>query len=316
MPKKIKIGISSCLLGNNVRYDGGNKLEHYLRDTLGQFVEWVPVCPETEGGLPVPREAMDLVGDPGSPRLVTRVTGIDQTDRILHWANKKLKPLEKEDLCGFVFKARSPSCGVHDTKLYSRSGRLIAKRAGLFAEIVAGRLPLMPFEDEEGLQDPGSRENFTERVFVYRRWQELMTNGKKIGQLVAFHAGHKYLLMSHSSKHLKELGGLVSNPKKYKPAQLFERYFQVMMEGLKLQATVKKHVNVLQHMAGYFKKQLSSDEKPELQDVIARYGQGLVPLLVPITLIKHYAGKYEDAYLKQQYYLKPHPLELMLRNHA
>jgi uncharacterized protein YbgA (DUF1722 family)/uncharacterized protein YbbK (DUF523 family) len=316
MSKKIKIGISSCLLGNNVRYDGGNKLDHYLRDTLGQFVEWVPVCPEAECGLSVPREAMDLVGDPDSPRLVTRVTGIDQTNRMLQWADKKLKALEKEALCGFVFKARSPSCGVHDTKLYSRSKRLAIRRAGLFAEMVAGRFPGMPFEDEEGLQDPGIRENFIERVFVHHRWQELIANGKTIGQLVAFHAGHKYMLMSHSPKHLKELGSLVSNPKKYKPAQLFERYFQAMMDGLKLQTSVKKHVNVLQHMAGYFKKQLLPYEKPELQEVITQYGRGLVPLLVPITLIKHYAGKYDDAYLKQQLYLNPHPLELMLRNHA
>ena len=303
-------------MGNNVRYDGGHKLEHYLRDTFGQFIDWVPVCPEAECGLPVPREAMDLVGDPRTPRLVTRVTGIDHTDRMLQWANKKLKALENEHLCGFVLKARSPSCSVHDTKLYSRSGRSFARTAGLFTETVMGIFPLMPFEDEEGLQDPGVRENFIERVFVYQRWQELMTNGKRIGQLVAFHASHKYILMAHSLKHLKELGSLVSNPRKYRPAQLYDRYFQVMMDGLKLQASVKKHVNVLQHMAGYFKKQLSPDEKLELQDVIAQYGQGLVPLLVPITLIKHYAGTYDDAYLKQQHYLKPHPLELMLRNHA
>jgi len=303
-------------MGSNVRYDGGQKLDHYLRYTLGQFIEWAPVCPEAECGLPVPREAMDLVGDPDSPQLVTRGTGIEQTDRMMQWAKKKLCALEKEGLCGFVFKARSPSCGVHDTKLYSRSGRLACRRAGLFAEAVMGRFPLMPVEDEEGLQDPGVRENFIERVFVYHRWREFMADGKTIGRLVAFHARHKYMLMSHSVKHLKELGSLVSNPKKYKRAELFERYFQVMMDGLKLQATVRKHVNVLQHMAGYFKKQLSPHEKLELLDVIAQYGQGLVPLLVPITLIMHYAGTYDDAYLKQQLYLNPHPLEILLKNHV
>lgn len=314
--QSIKLGISSCLMGNNVRYDGGQKLDPYLRDTLGQFIEWAPVCPEAECGLSVPREAMDLVGDPGSPRLVTRVTGRDHTDRMKQWASKKLNALEKEGLCGFVFKARSPSCGVHDTKLYSRSGKLIDKRAGIFAETVMGRFPLMPVEDEEGFQNPGIREHFIERLFVYRRWQELTADGKTTGQLVAFHARHKYLLMSHSVKHLKELGSLVSNPKKYKRVQLFERYLRVMMDGLRFQATVKKHVNVLRHMAGYFKKRLSPNDKLELQDVITRYGQGLVPLLVPVTLIKHYAETYDDAYLKEQLYLNPHPLELMLRNHA
>jgi uncharacterized protein YbgA (DUF1722 family)/uncharacterized protein YbbK (DUF523 family) len=314
--QSIKLGISSCLLGNNVRYDGGHKLDHYLRHTLGQFIEWVPVCPEAECGLPVPREAMDLVGDPDSPRLITRVTGADHTGRMKQWAKKKLTALEKKDLCGFVLKARSPSCGVHDTKLYSRPGRLAARRAGLFAEAVMDRFPLMPIEDEEGLQDPGMRENFIERLFVYHRWQELLAEGGTIRQLVAFHSRHKYMLMSHSAKHLKELGGLVADPEKYKRSELFEQYWRVLMECLKLQATTRKHTNVLQHMAGYFKKQLSPEEKLELQEVITQYHQGLVPLIVPITLIKHYVGKYDDPYLKEQHYLNPHPLELLLRNHA
>ena len=314
--QSIKLGISSCLLGNNVRYDGGHKLDHYLRHTLGQFIEWVPVCPEVECGLPVPREAMDLVGAPDSPRLITRVAGVDHTNRMLQWAKKKLATLEQEGLSGYVFKARSPSCGVHDSKVYSKPGRVAGGRAGLFAEAVMGCFPFMPIEDEEGLQDPDIRENFIERLFVYPRWQELLAEGGTIGQLVAFHSRHKYLLMSHSARHLKELGSFVADPKKYKRSELLEQYFRLLMEGLKLQATVRKHTNVLQHMAGDFKKQHSPAEKLELREVIARYHQGLVPLIVPITLVKHYAGKYDDPYLKDQHYLVPHPLELMLRNHA
>lgn len=303
-------------MGNNVRYDGGHKLDHYLRHTFGQFIEWVPVCPEAECGLPVPREAMDLVGDPDSPRLITRVTGVDHTGRMLQWSKKKLAALEKEGLSGFVLKARSPSCGVHDSKIYSRPGRLAGGRAGLFAEAVMGRFPLMPIEDEEGLQDPGSRENFIERVFVYQRWQEYLAEGGTVGQLVAFHGRHKYLLMSHSSKHLKQLGTLVADPKKYKRTELHDRYFTLLMEGLNVPATARKQVNVLQHMAGYFKKQLSATEKLELHEAITGNHQGLVPLIVPITLINHYVRKYDDSYLKEQYYLNPHPLEQMLRNHG
>ena len=174
----------------------------------------------------------------------------------------------------------------------------------------------MPVEDEEGLQDPGIRENFIERLFVYQRWQELLGGGGTVGQLVAFHSRHKYMLMSHSAKHLKALGGLVAEPRKYKRPELLERYFKLLMEGLNLQATVRKHTNVLQHMAGYFKQQLSPVEKLELHEVITRYHQGLVPLIVPITLIKHYSRKYDDPYLKEQHYLNPHSLEVMLRNHA
>lgn len=314
--QSIKLGISSCLLGNNVRYDGGQKFDHYLRHTMGQLIEWVPVCPEAECGLPVPREAMDLVGDRYSPRLITRVTGVDHTGRMRKWTKKKLPALEQEGLCGFVLKARSPSCGVLDSKIYSRPGRLAGGRAGLFAEAVMGRFPHMPVEDEEGLQDPGIRENFIERLFVYRRWQGFLAEGATVGKLVTFHSRHKYILMSHSAKHLKALGSLVADPKKYKRPELLERYFTLFMEGLKLQASVRKHVNVLQHMAGYFKKQLTPAEKLELQEGITKYHQGIVPLIVPITLINHYVRKYDDPFLKEQYYLDPHPLELMLRNHA
>jgi len=312
----IKLGISSCLLGNNVRYDGGQKLDHYLRHTLGQFIEWVPICPETECSLPVPREAMDLVGDPDAPRLITRVTGVDHTGRMQQWSKKKLAALEKEGLCGFVLKARSPSCGVHDSKVYSKPGKVSGGRAGLFAAAVMGRFSHMPIEDEEGLQDPGIRENFIERLFVYQRWQELLGEGGTVGQLVAFHSQHKYLLMSHSSKHLKQLGTLVADPKKYKRAELLERYFTLLMEGLTVSATARKQVNVLQHVAGYFKKQLSPTEKLELQEVVTQYHQGIVPLIIPITLINHYVRKYDDPYLREQYYLNPHPIELMLRNHS
>jgi uncharacterized protein YbgA (DUF1722 family)/uncharacterized protein YbbK (DUF523 family) len=314
--QSIKLGISSCLLGNNVRYDGGQKLDHFLRHTLGQFIDWVPVCPEAECGLPVPREAMDLVADRSSPRLITRVTGVDHTGRMQKWTKKRLSALELEGLSGFVLKARSPSCGVHDSKVYSRPGRVAGGRAGLFAEAVMGCFPFMPVEDEEGLQDLGIRENFIERLFVYRRWQEFLAEGATVGKLVTFHSQHKYILMSHSAKHLKALGSLVADPQQYKRAELLERYCTLLMEGLSLPATIRKHANVLQHMAGYFRKQLPPAEKLELQEGITKYHQGIVPLIVPITLIKHYAVKFDGPFLKEQHYLDPHPLELMLRNHA
>lgn len=313
---RIPLGISSCLLGENVRYDGGHKLDHYLRDTLGQFVQWVPVCPEVECGLPVPREAMHLTGDPGSPRLVTRFSGIDHTERMQQWAKKKLSGLERLNLCGFVFKARSPSSGMERVKVYSKSGKSFTMGSGLFARAFMDRFPLLPVEDEGRLQDPGIRENFIERVFVYHRWQELVEQGGRTRDLVAFHAAHKYLIMSHSSKHLKELGVLVSNPGRFERAELLARYFMTLMGGLRLTATRKKQANVLQHLAGYFKKQLSSFEKQELMDVIGQYRRGLVPLIVPLTLIRHYVRKYEEPYLSNQLYLEPHPLELMLRNHV
>ncbi|OGW40368.1 MAG: hypothetical protein A2010_18900 [Nitrospirae bacterium GWD2_57_9] len=215
-----------------------------------------------------------------------------------------------------MFKARSPSSGMERVKVYSKSGKSFTMGSGLFARAFMDRFPLLPVEDEGRLQDPGIRENFIERVFVYHRWQEFVEQGGRTRDLVAFHAAHKYLIMSHSSKHLKELGVLVSNPGQFERAELPARYFMTLMDGLRLTATRKKHANVLQHMAGYFKKQLSFFEKQELLDVIGQYRRGLVPLVVPLTLIRHYVGKYEEPYLKDQLYLAPHPLELMLRNHV
>ncbi len=316
MADKIKIGISSCLLGNYVRYDGGNKLDYNLRDTLGKFVEWVPVCPEVESGLPVPREAMHLVGDTVAPRLVTKITGIDHGDRISGWAKRKLRYLDKDGICGFVFKARSPSCGLDSVKIHSRAGTAHCKGAGIFVKAFMDRFPSLPVGDEEGMRNAFIRENFIERIFVCQRWREFEMHDGTTAGLARFHASHKLLMMSHSIRHLRELGAMITNGTRLRRSVLFERYEQVLVAGMRLPGTVKKHMHVLQHLAGDFKKQLSSVDIEELQDAILCYRNGLVPLIVPITLIRHYAREYDIPYLQQQCYLNPHPLELMLRNHA
>jgi len=316
MEEKIKVGISACLLGEKVRYDGGHKLDYYLRDTLGRFVEWVPVCPEVECGLPVPREAMRLVGSPGSPCLVTTHTGVDHTRQMREWATGRLDRLEKEGLCGFVFKSRSPSSGMRGVKVYGGSGRPSNSGIGIFAAAFMQRFPLVPVEDEGRLHDPSLRENFIERVFVFRRWKQFSSGKGSAGRLVDFHTRHKLLVMSHSPRYYSALGKLVAHAGKDRRENLHEEYQGLLMEGLRLMATVRKHVNVLQHMIGYFKKQLTPAEKREMLEVIEDYRNGLVPLVVPIVLLRHYVRKYDEPYLKGQYYLDPHPAELMLRNHV
>lgn len=314
--KKIKIGISSCLLGEKVRYDGGHKHDRYITETLGQYFKWVPVCPEVECGLPVPREAMHLTGTPASPRLVTVKTGIDHTERMLKWAENKLNALEQEHLSGFIFKSRSPSSGIGGVKVYSPSGMPSRRGTGIFGNAFMKHLSLIPVIDDGRLHDPGLRENFIERVFVYRRWNELTDRGLSIRGLVNFHSEHKLLILSHSQKHNSVLGQLVATSKKRDLQDLYAEYFNLLMEGLRLLSTAKKNTNVLLHITGYFKKQLSPDEKKELLEVIELYHKGYVPLIVPITLIKHYVRKFDEPYLKKQYYLNPHPIELMLRNHT
>ncbi len=316
MEEKIKLGISSCLLGENVRYDGGHKLDHYFTDTLGKYVEWAPVCPEVECGLPVPREAMRLVGTPESPRLVTIRTRKDQTPGMEKWAAKRLKELEKEDLCGFIFKSKSPSSGLRGVKVYGDSGMPGKKGTGIFAAAFEKHFPIIPVEDDGRLHDPNLRENFIERVFVFRRWKKFLSERADRGGLVSFHTDHKLLLMSHSQKHYSLLGRLVAGAKKGKKEEIFGKYITTLMDGLKLIATVKKNTNVLMHILGYFKNNLSADEKAELLEVIDHYHKGLIPLVVPVTLINHYVRKYAEPYLKGQHYLNPHPLELMLRNHV
>ncbi len=314
--EKIKIGISSCLLGEKVRYDGGHKWDRYITDTLGQYFEWVPVCPEVAYGLPVPREAMHLVGNPDSPRLVTIRTGIDHTKGMLKWATKKLKELESQELCGFIFKSRSPSSGIGRVKVYTPSGMLSQRGVGIFGGAFTRQFPLIPVIDDGRLHDPSLRENFVKRVFVYKRWQEFMKKGSALKELILFHTEHKLLILSHSPKHFSVLGRLVANAKNYKPEEFYSEYIKILMESLRLIATIKKNTNVLLHIIGYFKKQLSSNDKQELLEVIENYHRGFVPLIVPMTLIKHYVRKFDEPYLKRQYYLNPHPLELMLRNHV
>lgn len=316
MLTKIRIGISACLLGEKVRYDGGHKLDHYLTDTLGQFVEWVPVCPEVECGLPVPREAMRLVGDPDKPRLVTLRSGTDQTDRMQRWADGRLKQLASDGLCGFVFKSRSPSSGMRGVKVHGAPGLPARSGVGVFARAFMEYFRLMPVEDEEGLNEPSLRENFIERVFTFSRWRNFLKNDGSLRGLVEFHADHKLIILAHSPRHYTEMGRLVAHAREHGREILHNKYPALLMEGLKLQATVRKNTNVLQHIMGYFRKQLTPREKNELREVIGDYHKGLLPLIVPVVLLRHYVRIYDEPYLKRQYYLHPDPVELSLLSHV
>jgi uncharacterized protein YbgA (DUF1722 family)/uncharacterized protein YbbK (DUF523 family) len=319
--EKIRIGVSSCLLGEKVRYDGGHKLDRYITETLGQYFEYIPVCPEVEYGLPTPRESLRLVGDPVAPRLVTVRTGVDHTEGMKRWAEGRLDQLGREEISGFIFKSRSPSSGLRDVKIYPPSGIPTNNGVGLFAVAFVRRNPLTPVIDDGRLHDPGLRETFIDAVSVFRRWHEFMRevgDSERHGgpkKLVALHTDLKYMILAHSPKHYTMLGRLVATAGLHTADDL-AAYGRLLMEGLRLHATRPKNTNVLLHIAGYFKKHLSADEKEELLGVIGGYHKGYVPLIVPVTLINHYVRKYDEPYLKRQVYLNPHPIELMLRNHV
>jgi uncharacterized protein YbgA (DUF1722 family)/uncharacterized protein YbbK (DUF523 family) len=316
MYNPVKIGISSCLLGENVRYDGGHKLDRFLRDTLGPYVRYLPVCPEFECGLGVPREAMRLEGAPEAPRLITVKTRKDMTEIMKKWTEKRVVELEEDNLCGFIFKSRSPSSGMERVKVYNEKGVPVMKGVGLFARAFMNHFPLVPVEDEGRLHDPVLRENFIERVFTLKRWRDMTVGNKNIGTLARFHTRNKYLLLSHSEKNYRIMGRMVAEAKQIPINKVFQDYERMLLNTLKLKATPRKNINVLQHMMGYFKKDLSHDEKQELLTTLDEYGNGDIPLIVPVTLIRHYVRKYKESYLMEQTYLNPHPLELRLRNHV
>ncbi len=312
----LALGVSTCLMGEQVRYDGGHKHDRYLTGVLGKFVRFVPVCPEVECGLSVPREAMRLVGDPEHPRLVTQKTGIDHTDRMQTWAKQRVEDLEAEGLCGFVFKSRSPSSGMANVKVYLENGQAVKKGVGLFAKAFMQRFPLLPVEEEGRLNDLHLRESFIERIFLFKRWRDTVLRDPSPAALVDFHTKHKLLLMSHHQQKLRVLGNIVADAGTSPMPEVLCNYMTLLMDILSHRATLKRQHNVLLHAMGYFKKHLDAWEKQELIEVIDHYASGLVPLIVPMTLINHYTRKYEQTYLAGQWWLQPHPMELALRNHV
>jgi uncharacterized protein YbgA (DUF1722 family)/uncharacterized protein YbbK (DUF523 family) len=312
----LRLGISRCLLGDEVRFDGGHKKDSFLTEVFGRYVEWVPVCPEVEAGLGTPREAMRLVGDPQNPRLVTIKSGTDHTCALETLTKNRIAQLMELDLSGYVFKKGSPSCGIERVRLYNEQGIPNRNGIGLFARAFIEEFPLIPVEEEGRLCEPTLRENFIERVFCYRRWQDLVQSGVTRRALVQFHTIHKYLLLAHSPQQYEVLGRLVAQAEQHRPKEFAHRYGELFMKALAVKATVRKHVNVLQHILGYFKQRLGAHEKAELLGVINDYHQELTPLVVPLTLIKHYVQTFDVGYIRDQVYLNPHPKELMLRNHV
>ena len=314
--RPIRVGISACLLGEKVRFDGGHKRDTFLTETFGRFVEWVPVCPEVECGFGTPREAMRLVRVEHGVRLLTIKTGIDLTTPMERFSRSRVSALAREDLSGYVLKKDSPSCGLDRVKVYDRHGTPARGGRGLFAAALVEAYPHLPVEEEGRLADPRLRDNFVERVFAYWRLRGLFATRWTVGDLVRFHTAHKLLLLAHAPEAYRQLARLVAGARGVSRRDLEQRYVDGFMRVLAQLATARRHTNVLQHMAGYFKDRLDAASKRELAEAIADYRCGLVPLAVPLTLLRHHVRTLDVTYLAGQTYLQPHPKELMLRNHV
>jgi uncharacterized protein YbgA (DUF1722 family)/uncharacterized protein YbbK (DUF523 family) len=312
---KPRLGISACLLGRKVRYDGGHKRDPFLTEVLGPFVEWVPVCPELEAGMGVPRESVRLLAPASNPRMIAERSAKDWTEAMNNFSAQRARELSRLQLSGYVLKKDSPSCGMERVRIYAPGG-VTRNGTGIFARAVSSAMPLLPLEEEGRLNDAALRENFIERIFAYQRWQVTASAVKALGALVTFHSVHKFQLLAHSESDYRALGRLVANAKNIPLVEAYERYGRGFMNALRIPATAKKHANVLEHMTGYFSNELSPGERQELVEIIRDYRRRLIPLVAPLTLIRHYVKKYDVAYLQHQTHLAPSPKELMLRNHV
>lgn len=311
---KIKVGISSCLLGQQVRFDGGHKHSKLCTEILEPYFDFVSECPEVGIGLSIPRKPIRLIGTPDAPRAVaTHDNKIDYTQKLTDFGQKKAK--QHHDICGYIFMKNSPSCGLFRVKVYGENGYPEKEGGrGIYAKVITNKYPLLPVEESGRLTDPPLRENFITRVFAYYNWQRIAAEGLTHQAILDFHVRYKYCLMAHSPQDYVMLGQMLSNAGKSEPTELGQRYFSALMTTLSQLATRKSHANVLMHLQGYLKKVLSTKEKQELAKIIDQYRLNKVPLIVPITLLKHHFANHPNPYISKQAYLAPYPEDLSLRN--
>ncbi len=310
--EKIRLGISSCLLGQKVRFDGNHKLDNYLSDTFGRYFEWVPVCPEVAIGLGVPRSPIRLVGSPEAPRAVgVQDDSLDVTDKLAAYGRRQARQLD--DLSGYVFKSKSPSCGMERVKIYRRTGPPAKIGRGIYADAFLSHQPWLPAAEEGRLSNPRLRENFIERVFVYRRWQELMAHGLTASRLVEFHTRHKLALMAHDVEAYRALGRRVAQAGRRSLRETGWEYLARLMQAFQRPATPARHAKVQMHLLGYLKNNLDADDKAELLGMIHAYRRGEAPFAAALTLLKHHFRRHPDPYVAGQTYLNPDPRELLLR---
>lgn len=316
MSRPIRIGISACLLGEKVRRDGSHARDLYVAEELARYVEFVPLCPELACGMGLPREAVRQVDCAGEIRLIARDSAEDWTQRMDNWCRKVLPDLEEENLDGFILKSGSDTCGLHRSMIHSTTGKPARRGTGYFTRKLMEHFPQLPVETAKRLTNPLSRENFIRRVFVLKRWNEMLERGMRIGNLVDFHTRHKLIIRAHDLKGYRELGHLLGESSMFNVDEIFHTYATLLFRSLKLKATPKKNADVLTHASGYLKHNLDKEDKQELLAQINAYKSGKIPLLIPVTIINHHARKHDKQYLLQQLFFNPDSTELKLLNHV
>ena len=311
---KPALGTSACLLGEAVRFDAGHKHDRWITGTLSQYFDLVSICPEVAIGLGIPRPPIQLKGAVHSIRVVgSRDSDLDVTDDLRRYGTKMA--IQMDAISGYIFKSKSPSCGLERVRLFPEDdGAPSRDSVGQYAAAFTAAQQLLPVEEEGRLNDPVLRDNFIERVVCFHRWQKLQNRGITPARLIDFHSCHKLLVLSHGVVPYRALGRLVADTGKHDIYKIADDYIQRLMRTLKRKATRRSHANVLQHLQGYLKRALDRSDRQELVEVIDHYRLGRVPLVVPMTLLRHHFRRHPDPYITRQIYLNPHPPELMLRN--
>ncbi|MBK5143127.1 DUF523 and DUF1722 domain-containing protein [Budviciaceae bacterium BWR-B9] len=315
MSEKIPVGISACLLGANVRFDGGHKRLTFAADQLTPWVQFEPICPEMAIGLPVPRPALRLVKQDNG-EITLRYSDKRQGDLTIAMCEfSQQRVAQLSHLCGYIVCAKSPSCGMERVRVYEPDENNNRKAGrGIYTDILMKAMPWLPVEEDGRLQDPHIRENFVERIYALHELNQLRQQGLTRGALMAYHSRYKLLLLAHSQPDYRELGRFVAAMHQWSTLDdFFVEYRQRLMDLLSHQATRRNHTNVLMHVQGYFRPHLNPRQRHELTMLIERYRQGTQPLLAPVTLLKHYMAEFPDDYLSGQRYFDPWPEALRLR---
>ena len=310
---KIPVGVSSCVLGQKVRFDGGHKNSQFVASELADYCDFLPICPEVGAGMPVPRPTIRLTKIDDEIRLVeTKVVENDHTDIMVEYSKNKVAEIKQQPLCGYIVCAKSPTCGMERVRVY-QDNRADKEGVGLYTKELMSQMPWLPIEEDGRLNDPVLKENFISRIYALYDLQLSIGDKPTAGKIVAFHSRYKLTLMAHHPESYRELGKLVATIKQYDIGEFYENYRLSFMQALTNRASRKNNTNVLMHLQGYFKQMLNKSQKAELAKLIDDYRLGVLPLLAPLTLLKHYLATHPDEYLEQQHYLNPYPQELRLR---
>ena len=313
MDEKIPVGISSCLLGQEVRYNGGHTRSKYCVNHLSRIFEFVAFCPEVAIGLGIPREPIRMIGAIDAPRVVgTVTTELDVTDALVDYAHTVAG--QAENFCGYIFMKNSPSCGLYSTKIYNDKNNLPGKHAGMFTRTLRQLLPLLPVEEDGRLNDAVLRENFIAQVFAYHDWRVNVQNAAAAKKIVDYHSRYKYLIMAHNQSAYRQLGRMVAKSGIGDIESLAQKYIELFMKTVRKPANRRGHSNALYHLLGYLRDGVPGKVRQDIANHIEEYRVGIVNLAVPMSIMDHYLKLYGSEYVNRQAYLAPYSKDLGLRN--